>query len=75
MGLAELSEHELLKSRAMGVASKLGGGREGKSYHDIPELALRDDHVHVQASAVLAIPVFSQHASPSKLQCYCVAVL
>lgn len=70
-----LSVDESLRIKAVALASKLVSGREGELYHEIAELALRDDNPHVQANAVLAIPAFSQHSSSSKLQQYCAGLL
>jgi len=72
---AELNQDEILKTKAVGLGSKLVSGSEGESYHEIAEHALRDNNSHVQAAAVLAIPAFSQHSSPSKLQDYSVGLL
>lgn len=73
--LTELSQDEVLKIKAVGLASKLVSVSEGESYHEISEHALNDDNSHVQATAVIAIPAFSQHSNSTRFQHYCVGLL
>ena len=73
--LKELSQDEILKIKAVDLASKLVGASESEPYHEIAEHALKDDNSHVQAAAVLAIPAFSQHSNSSRFQLYCVGLL
>jgi hypothetical protein len=73
--LTELSQDEILKTKAVDLASKLVSFSEGESFHEIAEHALKDDNPHVQATAVLAIPAFSQNSNPSRFQLYCVGLL
>lgn len=72
---SELGEDETLKTKAVGLASKMINDSEGDSFHVIVESALKDDNCNVQATAVLFIPAFAQHSNPSKLQYYCVELL
>lgn len=73
--LSDLLQDEILKTKAVNLASKLVSFGEGESYHEIAEHALKDDNFHVQATAVLTIPAFSQYSNSSRFQLYCVGLL
>ncbi|KAG0625577.1 hypothetical protein M758_2G066000 [Ceratodon purpureus] len=71
----ELSQDEVLKIKAVDLASKLVNFTEGEPYHEIAEHALKDDNSHVQVTAVLALPAFSRHSNSSRFQLYCTGLL
>jgi hypothetical protein len=72
--LIELSDSEVMwrsKSRAVGLAVKLGWKSQVLTFDKIVEQALKDEDASLRSYAILVIPLLVLQSSSARLQTFC----
>jgi hypothetical protein len=76
--LIELSDSEVMwrsKSRAVGLAVKLGWKSQVLTFDKIVEQALKDEDASLRSYAILVIPLLVLQSSSARLQTFCEVIL